>query len=508
MNGEMDGVDGTAGEERPTTLYQALVEGSPYGMFALAPNGHIVAANASLGTLLGVRPGHMLGRRLVDFVAQEDRGRARRDVEAQFRSGAGEHHGEYRVRHDSQGTKVLRVTLIPTRTGPRVTGLHGIALDVTEDRSRQRLYLILAAAVEHLDEAVSVFDGSGRFLFVNAAHGRVFGAAPGDAPQQEVRSHLPDAESWYEFEAGLDMVRKEGWWHGRVTRLRLSDGAQVIVEGTWGIVRDRGEECFFAVERDVTERVQQKEKLRRAERLASLGALVAGVAHELSNPLTAIQNFAEVLLMEPRSEDDREAMEAMRREAERARRIVSRLTGAARVGVAESSAREPLVCLNDVVLHILRTRRRSLAAAKVELRTDLGSDLPGAAGVASDLEQVVLNLVANAEHALLQVSGLRVLVVRTRATDQGISFAVVDNGPGIPTEYLHRIFDPFWTTKPPGEGTGLGLSLVRAIVTEHGGDIRVESEPGKGTAFTVTLPAASPARAARRVGGALSWPGN
>ncbi|MEW5928765.1 MAG: ATP-binding protein [Gemmatimonadota bacterium] len=228
-------------------------------------------------------------------------------------------------------------------------------------------------------------------------------------------------------------------------------------------------------------------RLRRAERLASLGTLLGGVAHELNNPLAAIKSFAQLLLMDERPPEDQEALEVIEREAARAAKIVADLRLVARQTERSGGAREP-VQLNDVVRGVLEIRGYTLQTHNVELRADLARDLPPVYADRGDMEQVVLNLVLNAEHSLADHPGERRLIVRTRPSALGVSLQVVDSGPGIPGEHLERIFDPFWTTKEPGQGTGLGLSLVHGIVVEHGGEIRVDSEPGRGAAFAVDLP--------------------
>jgi CheY-like chemotaxis protein len=225
-----------------------------------------------------------------------------------------------------------------------------------------------------------------------------------------------------------------------------------------------------------------------------VGTLIGGVAHELNNPLHAIRNFAELLLMEPRSTEDREALEIIQREADRAAKVVSDLRMIARQTQESGTEHEP-TDLNDIIRHVLKVRRYALDTGNVEVREDLAADLPRVMANRGEIEQVVLNVVVNAEQAMRAERGERRLIVRTRPTSEGAAVHVVDNGPGMSPHQLERIFDPFYTTKDPGEGTGLGLALVHTIIAEHGGNIHVESEIGKGTAFRIDLPRA-PARAA------------
>jgi PAS domain S-box-containing protein len=291
------------------------------------------------------------------------------------------------------------------------------------------------------------------------------------------------AEEGVPYDLELEKVTRKG----RRVWVRTIGEAERSADGT--IVRIQG--AF----QDITERRKAEALLRRTERLASVGTLVGGVAHELNNPLHAVRNFAELMLLEERGEEDREALEIIRREADRAAKVVSDLRQLARE-TQEGEGARTAVDLNEIVGHMVKVRRYSLETGNVEIREDLAGNLPAVLANRSEIEQVVLNLLVNAEQAMAAQEEPRRLILRTRRTPDGATIHVVDSGPGIPPQYLERIFDPFFTTKSPGEGTGLGLALVHNIVTEHGGQIHVESEPGKGTAFRIDLPRApGPVRA-------------
>ena len=250
---------------------------------------------------------------------------------------------------------------------------------------------------------------------------------------------------------------------------------------------------IHGIARDITEERAQDEQLRRAERLASLGTLVGGVAHELNNPLTSIRGLVQLLMDDTRSEDEMEMLRTVAREAERSSQIVNNLRRLTRHSykIADSAHR---VDLNDVVRHVLTVRKYALGTHNIDVSLDLAEGLPPVTGDRGPFEQVLLNLVVNAEQALETVDRERRIIVRTKAALRGVTLSIYDNGPGIPAAHLDRLFDPFWTTKDPDEGTGLGLSLVHSIVAEHGGEIDVQSEVGRGALFLVHLPAAGPRR--------------
>lgn len=248
-------------------------------------------------------------------------------------------------------------------------------------------------------------------------------------------------------------------------------------------------EGIHGIARDVTEERIRDEQLRRAERMASLGTLIGGVAHELNNPLTSIRGLVQLLMDEGRSADELEMLRTVAREAERSARIVNNLRRLTRRSHAPSES-VGQVDLNDVIQHVLRVRRYPLQTHNIHVTLDLADPLPPVAAEPGQIEQVLLNLVTNAEQALGTVDRERRIVVRTKASRRGVTLSVYDNGPGIPPEHLNRLFDPFFTTKEPDEGTGLGLSLVHSIVTERGGQIDVQSEVDRGTLFQVHLPVA------------------
>ena len=279
------------------------------------------------------------------------------------------------------------------------------------------------------------------------------------------------------------------------TRWKKRDDSAIMVRVTLRGVRDPDTGVILeGIAEDVTERRRQEELVRRNERLASLGTTLAGVAHELNNPLAAVMGFAQLLLKRELPEEDRTALETISHEAERSAKIVKDLLSLARQ--REVDRRAP-VNLNDVVGYIVRTRRYALETFGISCELRLDPALPLVCGDRAQFEQVVLNLVSNAEQALRAVSDARGqqevaerprIRVRTRRDESCAVLEVEDNGPGIPESAQARIWDPFFTTRVEGEGTGLGLSLVNHIVAEHGGEVAVEKPSPSGVRFVVRLP--------------------
>jgi len=236
--------------------------------------------------------------------------------------------------------------------------------------------------------------------------------------------------------------------------------------------------------RDITAEREMRLRLMESDRLAAVGELVAGVAHEVNNPLSSISAFAQLLLRdESLSPPQRESIEVIRSETTRASYVVKDLLAFAR----RSEPRREPVDVNAVVERTLRLRSYQFAASHVTVESRLADDLPPVLGDARQLQQVCLNLVTNAAQAMGSRGG-GMLTIVTRAEGRDAVLEVCDTGPGIPEDVRARIFEPFFTTKAEGEGTGLGLSVSYGIVGSHGGTIAVASSSAAGTTFRVTIP--------------------
>ena len=238
------------------------------------------------------------------------------------------------------------------------------------------------------------------------------------------------------------------------------------------------------VGRDMTAEREMRLRLMESDRLAAVGELVAGVAHEVNNPLASISAFAQLLLRDgDLNEPQRDSLEVIKAETMRASQVVKDLLAFAR---RSEPHREPLD-INLVVTRTLRLRHYQLSTNQIHVDTVLSRELPSVIGDARQLQQVCLNLVTNAIQAMAPMGGGRLRVV-TRAEGQSVILEMTDTGPGIAQGVRARIFEPFFTTKPEGEGTGLGLSVSYGIVTAHRGTIEVSETSSSGTTFRITLP--------------------
>lgn len=247
-------------------------------------------------------------------------------------------------------------------------------------------------------------------------------------------------------------------------------------------MEDKLDHAMASLEEIIKKLQEKQSQLVEAEKLAAIGKLAAGIAHEINNPLTSVLTFSNLMLEQCDPADPRCAkLKLMARETDRARNIVRQLLNFGR----EIIIKPERININRPVLEIAESLQGQEAFKGIELAVHLADDLPDTDADPAQIGQVVLNLLLNAIHAVKPPGRIS---VTTRRGESAVEIEIADSGTGIPEEHLHRIFDPFFTTKDASKGTGLGLAVSYGIVKKHGGDIAVESSPGRGTTFTVKLP--------------------
>jgi PAS domain S-box-containing protein len=235
---------------------------------------------------------------------------------------------------------------------------------------------------------------------------------------------------------------------------------------------------------DITERKRMQAQLMTQDRLASLGELVSGVAHELNNPLTSVIGFSELLLRRDLPDDIKEDLEIINDKAKLIARIVQSLLTFARKQPQEKLP----IDLNERIRRVLELRAYEQKTNNIQVITRFASDLPKIMGNSFQLYQVFLNIIINAEFFMIEAHNKGTLTITTERIGDFVRATFADDGPGISKENMTHLFTPFFTTKEVGKGTGLGLSICHGIITEHGGRIYAGSELGKGATLIVELP--------------------
>lgn len=318
-----------------------------------------------------------------------------------------------------------------------------------------------------------------------------------ETPQEDVRPF--DAERFVDPQARtgfLERLSRDAAVTGYLLRLRRADGNPMWVEVTARVDSSNpdGISRLEALMRDVSERKKLEDQARdlyhqllQAEKLAALGQTISGVAHELNNPLATILTWAERLSQMTHADDStRRGLEAILSESERAARIVRNLLTFAR----KRHTTRAMIDINQVVRETLALRSYEQRVTNIVIIEALAAGLPQVFADPHQIQQVLLNLIINAEQAMLSANGRGTLVTRTwhDPEREAVVLEVNDDGPGVPEEVQPKIFDPFFTTKEVGKGTGLGLTVAYAILQEHGARISVRSAPGLGASFFVELP--------------------
>src|SRR5712675_1430642 len=477
-------------EARFTELFESLQE----GIYIVTPDDRLVDVNPALARMLGYESKEeLLSRSFADLLPDEEQRRAlRQEVDSQPMVTGRE---ITLTRKDGRPLVCLNSAGAVRDTNGRVVRYHGALMDITERREMERrLYQQQEFArrlIDSFPDLIFVVDSGGHYTFVSPRVKDILGYEPEETQNLEFggRTHLEDRPALLALFA--EMVGGRQTFASLEVRVRNK-------QGEWRRLR-----CHFSplftetgkIEgvvisgRDVTELKRLEEQLIQAEKLAAMGQMLAGVAHELNNPLTAILGVTELLRDgEGVQENTKRQLELTHRQARRAARIVQNLLEFSRPAAPQKKALD----VNTLIERTLQLQDHSLRRNNVHVDFQPQPGLPPVIGDANQLIQIFLNLISNAEQAIREARPSGRIQIRLGRSGNRVSATVQDDGIGIPPDVLPKLFDPFFTTKRPGGGTGLGLSICMSIVREHGGNIEASSLPAGGAAFTVYLPVAPP----------------
>jgi len=262
------------------------------------------------------------------------------------------------------------------------------------------------------------------------------------------------------------------------------DGREIWISATGAKIMHEGKLAGLISFTDITEQKKQSEHIILTDRLASLGELASGTAHELNNPLTSIIGFSQLLMEGEVPDDIRDDLNLINYEAQRAASITKNLLTFARKHAPEKQSNQ----INSIVEDVLKLRAYEHKANSIEVERQFAPDLPEVMVDYFQMQQVFINIIINAEYFMTKEHGKGTLTITTKKNNRTVVISFADDGPGIPREILRRIFDPFFTSKESGKGTGLGLSICHGIVAEHGGQIYARNHQGKGATIVVELP--------------------
>ena len=477
-------------ERRFSQLFESLQE----GVYISNPEGQLLEVNPALVKILGYES----KQDLLDLPPQG----LNADADAQPVLGHAENQSgqtrtrEVRLKRKDGGVAVCVDTSSGVVDAGRIVRYQGTLVDVTEKREMERQLELQEEFRRHLLESfpdlILVLDLKGQYTFVSARIAELLGYGPEYLMGKSVEDaeHTPPelAELYRAVATGQTSLTS------REYGARHRDGSWRTMLGMASPLLDAGGQPAGVIVsvRDVTTEKKLEQQIILSERLAAMGQMIGGFAHELNNPLTSILGVAELLQDSDATADTRKQIDILQQQARRAAEIVQNL---------QYFARPPLpgrcqVDLNELVQRTVQMQAYPLRKSNIAVDFLPDPAIPAIMADPNQLMQVVLNLLLNAEQAIRESREKGTIRVRIGPKADSVWLVFQDDGPGIPPENLPHIFDPFFTTKRPGRGTGLGLSICKTVVREHGGNIEAANAPDGGALFTITLPVGTPEPAA------------
>jgi PAS domain S-box-containing protein len=361
-----------------------------------------------------------------------------------------------------------------------------LAVERAELRQVDAKLRLMGAAVEEANELIVIVSRDGQIRHANRAFCQAVGYELPDLIDRSRASVVAD-ESLPKLEE-VKKVTKGQAWNGTLVHRRADGSTFQAACAVVPLTNDQGQVTHYVqMERDITEELRLRSQLIHSERLSAVGQLVSGVAHELNNPLQSILGFTELLIDAEERPEPRRDLEQVRSEAIRAGKIVRNLLAFVR----RSSTERAIAHINEIVKTTISLRSYEFGSANIRLFESYGEGLPSVVVNPEEIQQVILNLILNAEQAMRSAHRGGTLTVTTKCVDAMVTIEIQDDGPGVPASLAGRVFEPFFSTKEVGEGTGLGLSIAMGIAEAHGGALTLVPT-SKGACFRLSLPAIDP----------------
>ena len=344
---------------------------------------------------------------------------------------------------------------------------------------------LVHSIIQNYSDAVIALDNDYKIFFWNKGAERIFGYTADEMLGKTVDPIVPsELKEKGELQWLFEETLRKGYVENYETERIRKDGRRIIVNLSRSLIKDENGEVLgsIAIVKDVTQIKELEKQIQHSDKLALIGQIAAGIAHEIGTPLNVISGNAEYVMMEMGENNPyKEELETIISQAERIANLIKQLLEFAR-------PRKPnytKVNVNNELHHVVELLKHQFEKSNIKLNLKFSEDIPSIYADCSQIHQVFLNIIVNAIQAINQNG---VIEIETFAKDGYVNIKFRDNGVGILPEHIHKIFEPFFTTKEAGKGTGLGLAVSKRIIDEHNGKIEVESTPGKGTVFTVKFP--------------------
>ncbi len=470
-------------ERRFSTLFESLQE----GVYISNGQGKLLEVNPALVSILG----YASKDELLQLPAEGLNIDAEKDpVLGHIGSQSGRTRTrEVRLRKKDGGIAVCVDTSTGVVEDGRLVRYQGTLVDVTEkhamERQLRRQEEFRLQLLESFPDLILVIDLNGKYTFVSSRIRELLGYGPDQLLGKSIddaETTSPDLAKLYHTVAAGESTRTSCEYSSR----HQDTSGRTMLGMASPLLDAEGKPSGVIISvRDVTTAKKLEQQIIQSERLAAMGQMIGGFAHELNNPLTSILGMAELLQEGETSEGARKQLAVLHKEARRAAEIVQNLQYFARPPAPGRSQ----VDLNEIVQRTVQMQTYPLRKSNITVDFVPEQNIPAIVADPNQLMQVFLNLLLNAEQAIRESRGKGTIRVRIGRQPESVWIVFRDDGPGIAPENLAHIFDPFFTTKRPGRGTGLGLSICKTVLREHGGNIEAASAPDGGAVFTITLPA-------------------
>ena len=469
--------------------FRLVVESSPNGMLMVDESGTILLVNRQIEQLFGYERAELIGQPVEMLVPQRVRSHHAGDRDEFFAHSElramGKGRDLYGLRKDGQEFQ-LEIGISPVRTRGGMRVLASV-VDISERKRAEQILQkerdFIDAVLETAGALVVVLDREGRILRFNRACEQTTGYFSEEVLGRYVWDLfvLPDEVDgvkavFKRLWGGEPRNDYENYWKGKDGFLRRISWSNTVLTDSNGMV-----DYIVAAGLDITDLKQIQEQLRKTERIAELGTLASGMAHEIGTPMNVILGRAEYLLQRTADEGMKKGLSTIVTQIERITKVMNQLLAFARRRTPERRAVDLGVIMDDT-LEMFQDR---MTHSRITVEKAIEADVPSVQADRDQLVQVLINLVMNSVHAMPEGGRLRLSLARE---NNHVRLGVSDTGHGMPEETRSKIFDPFFTTKDFGKGTGLGLTVVKGIIEEHGGTIAVESAVDKGTTFWIRLP--------------------
>jgi len=462
-------------------FYEHIFEASKDAIGFATPDGTILLVNQAFSELTGFSREELLRMNVRDLIPEQHRKQRDHMVAHVLRTGEpGEYEIDYLRKNGSQVPVAITVFVVKEEEG-QTTGLAAIVRDLTERKHAEEQFRLV---VESSPNGLLMVDEQGTIRMANRLIDQLFGYERAEligqpvemlVPQHMRPNHVGDRAKFIAHSESRAMGRGRDLYGVR------KDGQEFPLEiGLSPIQTPSGMRVLASVV-DISERKRIQEHLQKAERLAELGTLASGMAHEIGTPMNVILGRAEYLFQRTADEGMKKGLTTIITQVERITKVMNQLLAFARRRPVERRA----VDLGEIVEDSLEMFQERIAHSSITVEKSIEVNLPSVHADRDQLIQVLINLIVNSLHAMPEGGRLRLSLTRE---GRHVCLGVSDTGHGMPEEICAKVFEPFFTTKDFGKGTGLGLTVVKGIIEDHGGTIEVESVVDKGTTFWIRLP--------------------